>query len=84
MLVKHVGGSPSAVQKALIGRAAKLALHVELMDERSLAAGGMSERDSRQYLAWSNSLNRCLAQLGLKAASAKPQSLTRALAEAAA
>ena len=66
MLAQHVGGKPSAVQKALIGRAAKLALHLELMDERTLTAGDMSERDSRQYLAWSNSLSRALSLLGLK------------------
>jgi hypothetical protein len=37
MLTDHVGGSPSIVQRALISRAARLALHLELMDERALA-----------------------------------------------
>src|SRR5271168_3686027 len=37
MLVEHCGGNPSIVQRALISRAARLALHLELMDERSLA-----------------------------------------------
>jgi hypothetical protein len=37
MLTEHVGGNPSIVQRALISRAARLALHLELMDERSWA-----------------------------------------------
>ena len=50
-LTAHVGGNPNNVQKALIERAARLTLYIELMDARALAAGTMSERDSRQYLA---------------------------------
>ena len=58
-LTAHVGGSPSATQKALIERCATLSLHIELMDERRLKIGGqMTDHDSRQYLAWSNSLER--------------------------
>ena len=68
-LVAHVGGKPSKVQLALIERAARLTLHVELMDKRAFAAGELSEKDSREYLAWSNSLTRTLRELGLKAAS---------------
>jgi hypothetical protein len=81
MLAEHLGGNPSAVEKALVARAARLALHVELMDEKSLADGaGMSERDSRQYLAWSNSLARCLRDLGLKSKAATGPSLAEYLA----
>src|SRR5437764_9565956 len=39
MLVEHVGGKPSVVERALISRSARLALHLELMDERALAGG---------------------------------------------
>jgi hypothetical protein len=43
-----------------------------MMDTRALESGGMTERDSRQYLAWSNSLTRTLRELGLKSAAQKP------------
>jgi hypothetical protein len=69
-LTAHVGGNPSNVQKALIERAARLTLYIEMMDARALAAGTMTERDSRQYLAWSNSLRLTLRDLGVKAAPA--------------
>ncbi|HEV2161185.1 MAG TPA: hypothetical protein VGR52_02965 [Stellaceae bacterium] len=65
MLIEHIGGAPNAIQRQLIARAARLALYVEIMDERSLAAGGMSDRDSASYLAWSNSLRRTLQALGV-------------------
>jgi hypothetical protein len=64
-LTRHVG-NPSAVQRALIDRAAMLTLHVALFDARALEAGGLSERDARQYLAYSNSLTRTMAQLGIR------------------
>jgi hypothetical protein len=51
-LTAHVGGHPNTVQKALIERAARLTLYIELMDAEALAAGTMSERNSRMYLAW--------------------------------
>jgi hypothetical protein len=64
----HVGGAPSPVQRTLIERAARLSLYIELMDKEALAAGTMSERNSRQYLAWNNSLRLCLRELGIRAA----------------
>lgn len=75
-LTQHIGGSPSATQAALIERAAWLSLHVALMDEKTMQpdAGPLSERDSRQYLAWSNALTRILRDLGAdKAKPAKPR-----------
>ncbi len=68
-LIEHVGGKPTAPQRAIIERAAWLTLHVSLMDAKLLDEGGccsLSERDSRQYLAWSNSLTRTVRELGLK------------------
>jgi hypothetical protein len=47
-LMRHLGGSPSAVQRALVDRVAILSLHVALFDARALKAGGLSERDGRQ------------------------------------
>jgi hypothetical protein len=75
-LTAHVGGKPNNVQKALIERAARLTLYIELMDAEALKAGTMSERNSRQYLAWVNALRLCLRELGVKESAAeKPPSL---------
>ena len=70
-LTAHVGGNPNNVQKALIERAARLTLYVEMMDARALVEGTMSERDSRQYLAWVNALRLCLRDIGVE--EAKPE-----------
>src|SRR5437764_846053 len=57
-LIEHVGGSPSVVQRQLIHRAARLALHLELMDEKSLGEGGegaagFGPNAIHYYVAWS-------------------------------
>jgi hypothetical protein len=70
-LTRHVGGNPNNVQKALIERAARLTLYIEMMDARALVAGTMTERDSRQYLAWVNALRLCLRDIGVE--EAKPE-----------
>jgi hypothetical protein len=70
-LIEHCGGQPSIVQRCLINRASRLALHVELMDERVLAGNHvLTMHDNQHYLAWSNALGRTLARLGLQPASA--------------
>jgi hypothetical protein len=74
-LIQHVGGKPSVTQKALIERACMLALHVAKMEARAAEGRVMSEQDSRQYLAWSNSYTRTLRQLGTKGAPPAPQTL---------
>ncbi len=65
-LTGHLGGDLTAPQSALVERAAWLSLHVALMDEKMLeeGEGALSERDGRQYLAWSNALTRILRDLG--------------------
>jgi hypothetical protein len=66
-LIEHCGGNPSITQRALISRTARLALHLELMDERSLKNGrGFGPTDHHFYVAWSNALARHLDKLGLK------------------
>lgn len=82
-LTRHVGGAPSSVQRQLIERAAMLTLHVALFDAKALKAGGLSERDGRQYLAYSNSLARALAQLGMSPTSPRPPTLAEHLARTA-
>jgi hypothetical protein len=67
-LVKHVGGSPNIVQLAMIERCAWVRLRIALMDEK-LLAGGMTDQDSKIYLAWSNTLARTLVALGVQSAS---------------
>jgi hypothetical protein len=75
-LTRHVGGNPNSVQKVLIERAARLTLYIELMDAEALVVGTMTERNSRQYLAWVNALRLCLRELGVReAASDKRPSL---------
>jgi hypothetical protein len=73
-LVRHVGGKPSTVETGLIERAAQLQLRLAIFDARFAEQGDMTEHDSRTYLAWSNSLARTLAVLGLKPS--KPKALT--------
>jgi hypothetical protein len=77
-LLAHIGPQPSAVALALAERAVMLTLHVALFDRRALEAGQLSERDSRQYLAYSNSLARALAQLGIKGAGEQQRPMTPA------
>ncbi|MGH7012549.1 MAG: hypothetical protein ACREEL_00065 [Stellaceae bacterium] len=74
-LIHHLGGDPSPVQAALVDRIALLTLHVALFDRKALEAGGLDERDSRSYLAYSNSLARALRQLGLQGVAPRPPSL---------
>lgn len=80
-LTRHVGGTPSATQRALIARAAMLTLHVAMLDARALEnSGAMTGHDQRAYLAFSNSLSRALRDLGLDAATAAPPSLADIIA----
>lgn len=71
-LVAHVGGRPSATQAALIGQAAMLQLRIALMDRASIGEAVPSEKQGREYLAWCNSLQRLLRQLGKGVAAAAP------------
>jgi hypothetical protein len=67
MLIEHVGGNPNIVQRALITRASRLALHLELMDKRSLSEGKpLTTHDHLHYVSWSNAITRLLARLGLE------------------
>ena len=74
-LIAHVGGSPSAVELALIERAAQLTLKVAQLDAK-LDANAMSDHDHRHYLAWSNSLTRTLEKLGMKGAAERSPSFS--------
>jgi hypothetical protein len=76
-LTQHVGSS-SAVQRALIERASRLLVCLEVMDRQALESGGMSERNSKQYLAWCGQLRLTLREIGVKAAPTKGDAATLA------
>ncbi|MBS0988510.1 hypothetical protein [Acetobacter okinawensis] len=80
-LVEHLGGNPSITQLVLIDRAAWLTLHMGLMDSHMLEGGAPAERDSRQYLAWANTLTRTMRSLGLDKAPAPTRGMDALLAE---
>jgi hypothetical protein len=73
-LTRHVGGRPSAAQRIVIERACRLQLYLEVMDRETLATGTMTERNSKQYLAWCNALRLCMRELGMKGRAAPASS----------
>ncbi|HEV7267354.1 MAG TPA: hypothetical protein VGN83_20965 [Falsiroseomonas sp.] len=79
-LTEHVGGSPSATQRALIERAAWLTLRTAQLDRKIAGGGELTDHDSRVYLAWSNSLTRTLRQLGHGKTRPAPRTLADYLA----
>ena len=67
MLLDHLNGSASVTQRAVIVRACRIALHLELLDEQVFAAGkSLAQHDFTHYCAWSNALTRMLTSLGLE------------------
>jgi hypothetical protein len=81
-LTAHVGGAPSATQRALIEQCAQLRLRLACMDRRFAEAGTFTEHDSKTYLAWSNSYSRTLRQLGMKGAAERGPTLAEIMAAA--
>ena len=89
-LVAHVGGQPSATQRVMIERAVQLTLQIALLDAKAAEVdaetrrpAGMTEHDSRTYLAWTNSLTRLMRQLGMQGAADRPATLKDHLASRA-
>jgi len=66
-LIEHVGGQPSVTQRLMIEQLVQLRLRLAAMDQK-FAEGGMTDVDSRTYLAWANSYSRMLRLLGLQGA----------------
>jgi hypothetical protein len=83
-LLVHVGGRPSATQRALIEQLVQIRLRLAVMDRRFAETGAQTDHDSRTYLAWANSYARLLRQLGFAAPKEHAQSLTDYLAAKAA
>ena len=67
-LIEHVGGHPSVAQRLVIEQLVQLRLRLAAMDQK-FAEAGMTDVDSRTYLAWANSYARMLRLLGLQGAS---------------
>lgn len=74
-LLRHVGGSPTATQRATIELAVQLRARLVAMDFAFAENGDQSGHDSRTYLSWSNSLSRAMFRLGMKAAAERPPTL---------
>src|SRR3984957_21090336 len=69
-LTKHLGGLPNIAQTLMIDRIAMTLLRIELMDRDALESdtpGVLTERQSRDYLAWVNTAGRLPRSLGLEA-----------------
>ena len=66
-LMHHVRGNASVMQRMLVEQCVVLSLRIHLMDREFLTQGGMTEHNSRDYLAWVNALSRLLRQLGIGA-----------------
>jgi hypothetical protein len=77
-LVAHVGGHPSATQRALIERVVWLTVKCALIDAK-IASGTDTEFDGKSYLAWSNALRRALRDLGMEPAAARSLTLAEVL-----
>ena len=71
-LLRHCNDRPSETQKALIELAVQIRMRLVVMDLKFADSGEQSEHDARQYLAWSNSLQRALSRLGLEGAKEQP------------
>src|SRR5262249_24873793 len=76
---QHVGGRPSAAERLLISRLARVALRLELFDEK-LATGAITDHDARVYGALHNGFRLMLRELGIKAAPAPALTLAEVLA----
>jgi hypothetical protein len=78
LLTEHVGGQPTVTQKLMILRTARLALHLELLDEQVFADGRVVGQFSyNHYCAWSNALSRMLLALGLKPENVEPANVSQ-------
>jgi hypothetical protein len=64
MLLQHLGASPSALEVALVKRAARIALQLELLDS-DVALRRPDKRRLREYASLNSGLIRILRSLGV-------------------
>lgn len=74
-LTRHLGVKPSATQRAMIERCSYLTMQCGLLDAK-LVAGKLTPHDTREYLAWCNTLTRLLRHLGLEGRAERAPSLS--------
>jgi hypothetical protein len=79
-LIAHVGGEPSATQRALIERVVWLIVKCCQIDGKILA-GANTEYDGNSYLAWSNAQRRALRDLGMEPTAVRAPSLADVLSQ---
>jgi hypothetical protein len=81
-LTRHVGGTPSAVERMLIERASVLMLRLAKLDEKIVnETGPLTLHDTNFIIAWQNSLTKVLVALGIAAAAAPTPTLDMVIAE---
>jgi hypothetical protein len=79
-LTEHIGGSPSAAQRMLIARLARVMLRLELFDEKMAAGKPFTDLDGRIYNSLLNSFRLLLREVGIRAAPAPTKSLAEIIA----
>ena len=67
-LLKHVGTDPTVIQRMLVDRVAWLQHFIDRLDQKSIEAGSLSEREVREYLQSTAALVRALRELGVRPA----------------
>ncbi len=82
-LIEHLGGEAvvTVAQRCLVERAARLRVHLHLMDQRIMAGAPLADHASRQYVAWSNALRLVLQAVGLERRGPRQPSLAEVLAQ---
>jgi len=70
-LTAQVGGDPSFTQQILIRRMSRALLRLELIDERVMAAGTLSDHDAKTFSALSNIVRLTARELGVRAAASE-------------
>lgn len=79
-MVKHVGGAPSVTQKLLIARLARVALRLEIFDQK-ITDGDLTDHDARVYGALHNAFRLMLREIGLKPTAPRPPTIAEIAAE---
>ncbi|HWE72963.1 MAG TPA: hypothetical protein VG328_07375 [Stellaceae bacterium] len=84
-ILDHLGGAERATipQKLYAGRLAKIALRLELFDQKLIEEGQLTDFDNKVYASLHSAFRLMVRDLGLKAAAPKLTSLSEMLAEAA-
>jgi hypothetical protein len=66
-LTAHIGGKPTAVQRILIMRAARLVVVIEMLEKQIIESGVVGDHAGRQVLAWHNTLRLVMQSIGIEA-----------------